>query len=389
MEASTSTKESAQLQSRPSCGLVSHELYFWHDSGLECYDRHFQPLKSCETPESKRRLLNLIRVTSLANSLIEIRPRQATVEELHRVHDPKYVKSIKDISSTTTCGDVIGEVAHFSPKGFDIAALSAGGVLKALEEVVAGACKRAYCLVRPPGHHAERDRARGFCIFNNIGVAAAHALTLGDKIRRVAIVDYDVHHGNGTESQFFERSDVLFISLHQDGLYPYDTGGLDATGAGEGLGYNLNVPLPPGSGIGCYEYAFNRVVLPALNEYRPDIILVSSGFDAAFADPLGRMCLRARDFGWMAAQLCEVADKFCDGKIVFTHEGGYSESYVPYCGLRVIEALAQEEVGVHDPFEFDVGAVRQLQLQEHQRKAVDQAAENLKIKLIEQGNHEY
>lgn len=320
--------------------------------------------------------------------LVEVRPRSALLEELYRVHTPEYVAKIRTISShsTTTSGTIIGEAVHMgSSNGFEIACLSAGGVLQALEDImVTKKYTRAYCLVRPPGHHAEPHRARGFCVFNNIGIAAAHALS-NSKFQRVAVVDYDVHHGNGTECMFLDRSDVLFVSLHQEGLYPYDTGTVETTGTGDGYGYNLNVPLPPGSGIGCYEYAFRKVVLPALHSYHPDIVLVSSGFDAAFMDPLGRMSLRARDFGWMADQLCRAADILCNGKIVFVHEGGYSESYVPYCGLRVLEVMTGvvDAAGdVKDPFECEVGAARWLELQEHQRMAADRAAENLKIKLV-------
>ena len=235
--------------------------------------------------------------------------------------------------------------------------------------------------MRPPGHHADADQGHGFCCFNNVAIAAAHAIAALE-LRRVAVVDYDVHHGNGTEGSFYSRDDVLFVSLHQDRLYPLDTGDVDRVGEGAGRGYNLNVPLPPGSGVGAYKDAFARVVMPALEAFRPDLILVSSGFDPSFLDTLGRMLLRAEDFAWMARQLCDAADRLCGGRIVFSHEGGYSEVYVPFCGVAVLEAMSAVDSGVKDPFAGDVGPERWLELQPHQKAAVDAAERNLAIALV-------
>ena len=365
---------------RPRVAFLWHELFAWHDSALESYAPHVQPHGSNESAESKRRLANLVAITPLGEALARLAPRAATDEELLRVHTPRYLAQVKAVSASLS-GGMVGHEMQIGPRGFEIAALSAGGVLRAVEEVASGALARAYCLVRPPGHHAEADQGHGFCCFSNVGVAAAHAIAkLG--LRRVAVVDYDVHHGNGTEAQFIARDDLLFVSLHQDRLYPLDTGDVDVVGDGAGRGYNLNVPLPPGSGVGAYAYAFERVVLPALRAYKPELILVSSGFDPSFLDTLGRMLLRAEDFGLMAKMLCDAADELCGGKIVFSHEGGYSEVYVPFCGVAVLEAMSGVASGVVDPFARDVGPARQIALQPHQRAAVDLAAENLKIALV-------
>ena len=281
----------AQMSSAPrvasSTGFVSHESYLWHDSGLESYAPHVQPKPSGESPETKRRFLNLVHMSALDRLLVRLEPRMATDAEILRFHTPAYLQRVKD-TSALVAGGMVGHELHIGPRGFDTGALSLGGVLAAVEAVMAGKLQRAYCLVRPPGHHAETDSGHGFCLFSNVSLAAAHAIAeLGAK--RVAIVDFDVHHGNGSEAHFYNRDDVLFISLHQDSLYPLDTGAVTDVGEGAGRGYNLNIPLPPGSGWGAYDAALSRVVLPALHAYKPDLLLVSCGFDASFLDPLGRM----------------------------------------------------------------------------------------------------
>jgi acetoin utilization deacetylase AcuC-like enzyme len=385
------------MSNNTTTGFIWNEHYAWHDSGLESFAKHVQPHASNESSESKRRFANLVAITPLDRSLVKIQPRQATDEEILRIHTQRWLQKVKDVSSTLS-GGMVGHEMHIGPRGFEIAALAAGGVLAAVEAIlssddnnnVGGAAssssndlgvKRAYVLARPPGHHAERDKGHGFCCFNNIAIAAEHAIKVFG-VKRIAIVDYDVHHGNGTEEQFYDRDDVLFISLHQDFLYPLTTGAVEDVGEGKGKGYNLNIPLPPGSGIGAYDYAFEKVVLPALNAFQPDLILVSSGFDPSFLDTLGRMLLRAEDFGRMASLLCKAADELCKGRIVFTHEGGYSEVYVPFCGVSVLENMSGVDSGVFDPFREDVGGKKQLLLQSHQKEYIDRAASNLEIALI-------
>lgn len=188
--------------------------------------------------------------------------------------------------------------------------------------------------------------------------------------------------GNGTEAHFYGSNEVLFMSLHQDKLYPLDTGGVERVGEGAGLGYNLNIPLPPGSGWGAYKAAFKRIILPALHAFKPDLILVSSGFDCAFLDPLGRMMLTSENFASMTKYLMEAAAELCHGRLVIAHEGGYSELYVPYCGLAVLEALTGVKSGIHDPFIADVGSPEWQALQAHQDAAIAAAEANLKLALV-------
>ena len=365
-------------------GWVWSELFAWHNSGEESYARGFEPRGSQESAETKRRLASLVAVAAPAGALVALAPRAATDAELLRFHTQEYLERVKAVSASP-CGGRLDHELHIGPRGFEIAALSAGGVLAAVEAVVRGDLQNAYCLVRPPGHHAEAGGGHGFCVFSNVSLAAAHAVAaLG--LSRVAIVDWDVHHGNGSESHMYERSDVLVISLHQDGLYPLEGGAVARAGAGAGAGFNVNVPLPPGSGAGAYEYAFETVVLPALRAHKPELILVSCGFDAAFLDPLGRMMLRARDFRALTAALRSAADELCGGRLVLAHEGGYSAMYVPFCGLACVEELAGFDSGVVDPFERDAGADKWLALQPHQKAAVDAARSTLGIALCKESS---
>lgn len=371
-----------------STGYVWHELYAWHDSGLESYlhahPYRFQPRGSNESAESKRRMHNLIVASGLCDKLAQVRVRQATDDEITSIHTPEWLKRVKDVSAQPAGGQV-GHELHISHGGFEIAALSAGGVVEAVRKVARGELKNAYALVRPPGHHADRDHGHGFCCFSNVSIAAQTALSHPEQygnVRRIAVVDIDVHHGNGTESQFYDRSDLLFISLHQDKLYPLTTGEVTAVGEGAGRGFSLNIPLPPGCGQGAYDYAFDTVVEPALLAFQPDLIIVSCGFDASFLDTLGRMMLTSESFRLLTRRLMKVAERVCNGKLVYAHEGGYSEVYVPYCGLAVLEELSGISTGVVDPFIADVGSPAHQPCLPHQAQAVDKAKENLAIALL-------
>ena len=393
------------MQHSRRTGWVTHELFYWHDSGLEgpaC--PWMQPRPSSETAESKRRFANLVARSPLSAALTPIPPRPATDEEVLLVHTPAYLERMKAVSAGG--GGYVGHELHLGPGGFATAALSCGGVLAAMEAVLRGEVHNAYALVRPPGHHAEKDKGQcvgctprappfphsppppipplcsGFCLIDNVAVAAEVA-RLRHGLDRVAIVDIDVHHGNGPEQAFFARSDVLYLSLHQDELYPLDTGYVRDSGEGAGKGYNVNIPLPPGSGIGAYRAAFERVVEPALRAFAPELILVSCGFDASFLDPLGRMLLTAADFGALTARLVALAGELCGGRLVFAHEGGYSEVYVPFCGVAVLESLLGGKSGVEDPFERDVGSPRWAQVcHPHQLAEIEAAAATLDIALL-------
>lgn len=356
-------------------GLVWHELYMWHDTGTHAgvlpAGFPIQPGEHAENPETKRRFKNLLEVSGLLDQLTLIKPRKATMDEILRVHTPDYIARI-EADSLARGGDA-GGLTPFGPGSFEIARLSAGGVLAATDAVLDGAVRNVYALVRPPGHHAVRDSGMGFCMLANAAIAGYHALDARG-LGRIAYVDWDVHHGNGTESIFWEDPRALTISLHQDRCFPPDTGGLDAIGGGAGAGTNINIPLPPGSGVGAYEAAFLRVVVPALEKFRPDLIFVPSGFDAGGHDPLGRMMMHSDGYRRLTQILMEVADRVCGGRLVLCHEGGYNPPTVPFYGLAVMETLSGIRTGVADPFMDLLGAMGGQELQPHQAALIDRAA---------------
>lgn len=378
----TSGDDDTAAQRTPRVGYVYDERYMWHTPWSIQYSPLVQPFRHWEAPETKRRFHALLAVSGLLSKLHTIAATPVTRSQLERVHTPEYVARIECDSKKEEGGNA-GEEAPFAQFAFDIACLSAGGVVAAVEAVLEGSVDTAYTLTRPPGHHAERDRGMGFCIFNNVAIAARHVLEkYSDRVRRIAIVDYDVHHGNGTQQAFYEDDCVLFVSLHQANNYPANTGTISERGSGKGENFNINVPLPPGSGSGAYEYAFRRVVMPALSRFRPDFIFVSSGFDASYADPLAAMILSSKSFRLMAQQLMDAAREHCGGKIVFCHEGGYSETYVPFCGAAVIEAMLgirDRDEQIDDPFYEEAERWEYQELQEHQRRVVDQVATTFEL----------
>jgi acetoin utilization deacetylase AcuC-like enzyme len=332
--------------------FFSDERCFWHGGGNYAFTLPVgglvQPLPAGlpENPETKRRLKNLIEVTGLAQHLAMQGASPASEADLRRVHPESYLAAFKAMSDAG--GGEMGLRAPFGLGGYEIAALSAGLASAALQAVLKGKVENAYALSRPPGHHCTADFPNGFCLLNNIAVAVRAAQAEG-LVRRVAVVDWDVHHGNGTEAIFWQDPEVLTLSLHQDRNYPLDTGGIDAQGAGAGLGCNLNLPLPPGTGHLGYLHAMDRVVLPALERFQPEVIIVACGFDAAAIDPLGRMLCTAETFRAMTRRIMDAANRLCGGRLVLVHEGGYSEVYVPFCGHAVLEELSGAPIHAPDP----------------------------------------
>lgn len=299
-----------------------------------------------ESPETKRRLKNLMEVSGLMRELQVRSAPEATREELLRVHPASYLDAFKAASDAG--GGELGLRTRFGAGGYEIAALSAGLATAALAAVTRGEVANAYALSRPPGHHCLPDWPNGFCLMANIAIAIRAVQSLG-LARRIAVVDWDVHHGNGTEAIFWTDPEVLTISLHQEHNYPLDSGDASARGEGKGHGYNINVPLPPGTGHASYLEAMERIVLPALRRFKPDAIVVACGYDASAFDPLGRMLATPETFRLMTRQMKEAAADLCGGRLLLVHEGGYSETYVPFCGHAVMEELSGSAIRVADP----------------------------------------
>lgn len=334
--------------------LYHDERCLWHSAGEHVLilplGPWLQPVASgghAESPESKRRLKNLVEVSGLIDHLDSRRAPPASRDDLLRIHPAGYLDRFKALSDAG--GGEIGHEARFSPGGYEIAALSAGLALQAVQDVWDRVVPNAYVLSRPPGHHCLPDAGMGFCLLANIPVAL-EALRANRGPLRAAVVDWDVHHGNGTEAIYLDRADTLTISLHQEACFPTDTGGADQRGHGAGLGANLNIPLLPGGGHQAYLDAMDLLVLPALRAFGPDIIVIACGLDANGMDPLARMQAHSDTFRAMTLQLKALAEQLCDGRLLAVHEGGYSEAVVPFCGLAVIEALAGKSTPVQDPF---------------------------------------
>ncbi|NLT27394.1 MAG: class II histone deacetylase [Microbacteriaceae bacterium] len=357
-------------------GYMWHERFGWHDTGRSAAiwppNPMVQPIQAFENAETKTRMASLVEVSGLGDELTRIRPRPATDAELERVHVRDYLDRLARESAHIGGEGGDGETI-FGAGSYDIARIAAGGLIECVDAVLTGEVDNAYALVRPPGHHAEQDLGRGYCLLANVPIAIEHARAVHG-LERIAIVDYDVHHGNGAQRIYWDEPAVLAISLHQDRLFPVDSGDRDENGGGAGAGANLNVPLPAGTGHGGYFDAFDRVVAPALRRFAPQLIMVSSGFDPAMLDPLGAMSVTSEGFRGFAERLLALADELCDGRVVFSHEGGYSAAYVPFCGLAVIEELSGHRTGVDDPFEPGWRDNPAHALLPHQRDAVDAAA---------------
>ncbi len=366
-------------------GFVWHERYMWHDTGNFFgpvgASKNIQPIAHLENPEGKRRIRNLLDVAGLTERLVAVPPRPASENELARGHTHEHIARVKLVSAAGG-GQMAKRYAStpLGPGGYEIAALAAGGGLALVEAVLDGRIDNGYALVRPPGHHAEPDEAMGFCFFGNVALAALHALEARG-LHRVAIVDWDAHHGNGTQKIFWRDPRVLTISLHQDRCFPPDTGTLAEIGEDAGRGTNINIPLPPGSGIGAYHAAFERVVLPALDRFRPELILVASGFDSGAHDPLARLALNSSAYRWMTDRLMAAAAAHCGGKLVMLHEGGYAPHIVPFLCLAVIEALCGHSSGIVDPFDAMIGAWPYQELQAHQEAVILEAEQIVRLHL--------
>jgi acetoin utilization deacetylase AcuC-like enzyme len=247
-----------------------------------------------------------------------ILPRPATEDEVGWIHEPSYIDLVRSTAGKTFPMDA-DTVA--SPKTWPTALLAAGGLLESLDRVMDGTVRNAFSLVRPPGHHAEASRALGFCFFNNAAIGAEHLLRRHG-LRRVLIVDYDLHHGNGTEHAFYERRDVMYFSTHQSPLYP-GTGAARFFGHGEGHGYNLNVPLLPGKTGADYLHIFEGILAPVAAQFEPEFIIVSAGFDIAAGDPLGGMAVTAEGFRRLTGSLMDLAERTASGRLALVLEGGY------------------------------------------------------------------
>jgi len=314
-------------------GLVYDPIYLEHDTG-----------DHVENAVRLEKTLELLEKSGVKQQLVEVAPEPASVEDLLSVHSSEHIARIEDVAKSG--GGWLDADTVVSTGSYQAALYAAGGVLKATEAVMNGKVDSAFALVRPPGHHATRREAMGFCLFNNIAIAARQSIRKHD-LNRVLIVDFDVHHGNGTQDTFYSDPRVLYFSVHQHPLYP-GTGKVGEVGLGEGQDTIVNVPLPPWCGDDQYLQVFQQILIPAARRFKPEIIMVSAGYDAHWADEISLMQVTISGFSQMASILKHLASELCQGRLVFALEGGYHISALAYSVKATLEIL-QGKLQIEDP----------------------------------------
>ncbi len=311
-------------------GIIYHPDYLKHDTGSH--------------PERKERLLSILshlKETGMMEQMDFIEPRYAELSEIQYFHTPVYIEKARRSSELEIPLD---PDTILCKESFNVAILAAGGAITAVDAVIDN-FDSSFALVRPPGHHAERDRGMGFCIFNNVAIAARHAQKRGRG--RILIVDWDVHHGNGTQEAFYDDPTVLYFSTHQYPHYP-GTGWLDEVGTGDGTGYNINVPLPAGTDDAGFIAAFEEILVPAAFEFNPDLILISAGQDAGAGDGLAQMSMSENGFAILTSIVKSIAKKTCGGKTVAVLEGGYDLKFLAHSVSAILEVFMGKEPGRKD-----------------------------------------
>lgn len=286
------------------------------------------------------------------DGLVQLAPRAATIEELATVHEREYIQEVEAASYQAEQEEArsgrqtlfFATDTYVSAKSYEAALKAAGAPLVAIDAVMKGEIDNAYCLVRPPGHHAVAESAMGFCLFNNVAVAARYAIDHYN-LERVMIIDYDVHHGNGTQEMFYDDPRVLYFSVHQAPFYP-GTGMAEERGEGAGHGTTINVPLPAQTGFDAYESIFRQVMVPAADRFDPQLILVSAGFDAHWTDPIGGMYLSTAAFAKLNQIIIDLASQMCQGRLVMVQEGGYNLEATGSCAATCINLLLGDDAAV-------------------------------------------
>jgi acetoin utilization deacetylase AcuC-like enzyme len=302
-------------------------------------------------PESPRRLQTIIEGIKQSRLLEHgnctfISPKPASLEDLKMVHGSKYVRHVKQLSESG--GGIIDEETEtkVSRQSYEVARLAAGGTIEAVHKVMVGEFGNAFVLARPPGHHAGTDYGMGFCIFNNVAIAAKY-LVRNFGLSRVLILDIDSHHGNGTQEIFYGTQKVLYISLHEDPTEFPEAGFMDETGEGQGLGYTVNIPFPFGSGDAVYWKAVRTVVLPIMSQFKPQFVLVSAGFDGHYRDVVGELSLSSQIYPMIFQAVLDSAKNLCKGRVVSVLEGGYCLSVLRKVVPVVISQMAGQRIMLH------------------------------------------
>ena len=294
-------------------------------------------------PERRERLTSTmahLQAQPWFEQLHMLAPRTADEESIMRVHSADLIERARSACERQAPFLDVMDVG-VSRDSFEVALLAAGGAEELADRVMAGEVNNAFALCRPPGHHAEHNQALGFCLFNNVAIAARY-LQRQHGLDKILILDWDVHHGNGTQHSFEDDPSVLYVSTHQYPYYP-GTGAYSETGIGRGDGATLNCPMPAGAGDEQYRQAFSEKILPKIDRFAPEFVIISAGFDAHVDDPLASICLSTEFFGWMSARLMEIADKHCSGRLISLLEGGYNINKLPLCVDEHLQVLTGQK----------------------------------------------
>lgn len=328
----------------------------------DIYMEHVMDFYHPESPERLKRIYAMLDEIG-PNNLTRIPARDATHDEIAYIHEPSYINSIYATKGKSIRLD---PDTSTSPKSYEAAIKAVGGLLNLVDALMEGKIDNGFALVRPPGHHAEKNRAMGFCLFNNIAIAARYA-TKKHNIKRVIIIDFDLHHGNGTQHSFYRDQDVLYFSTHQYPYYP-GTGWIDEVGDGDGRGYTVNVPFSYGMDDNDYIFAFKEVLVPISDMYKPELILVSAGFDAHFNDPLGGMRVTEEGYAAMTNIILSIAQKHCNGRVLYALEGGYGLDGLTKSVRAVIEEM--RGTPVYKDFKHDAPSKEAVKTVERLKKTL-------------------
>ncbi len=314
------------------------EIIYYYPNG---HEKHYQ-VGHPERPERVEAIVKALRESGLWDVFPSVEPKRVSLEDISSVHSAYY---LRELENACRYGDSLDMDTYTTPSSWELALKTAAGAIAVAEAVWSREAKRGFALTRPPGHHATSKQGMGFCLLNNVAIAAQWLIQKAS-VQRLAILDFDLHHGNGTQEIFWRRSDVFYLSTHQSPLYP-GSGYLDEIGEGEGEGFTANFPLPPGSGDQAFSHLLEEVIIPLLDRYQPQMLLISYGFDPHWRDPLGHLLLSARQYGEMIRILTEWSEINCEGRIALFLEGGYDIEAAKVCSLAVVNAMLGK--GYDDP----------------------------------------